>query len=282
MRTLANLGCLLLVLHTHLVRAGESSPASETASTSEGAPPGAVLMVLSAASRQTLADGSERETGTFLNELYDPYRALVAAGYHVAFATPRGQPPAVDPESLADKYWSSGADRAAARELVASLSPLTLSDVRADPDAYQGIVVPGGQGVMVDLLDDPDLHVLLEAFGSSGRPVGLVCHAPVLLARGRHTAFAGRQVTSVTSIEEWFIETFVMGRAARVRGIGEALDGAGLHHDAGFPGRPHAVRDCNLVTSQNPYSGGPFAGHLIAALADWRRGRRCAPLRADG
>ncbi|MFP2930870.1 type 1 glutamine amidotransferase domain-containing protein [Pyxidicoccus sp. 3LG] len=252
--------------------------------------PGAVLMVLSAASEQTLADGSTRKTGVFLNEFYEPYRALVDAGYEVAIATPAGRPPVFDPESLEPSYWKKHPEALAeAQALVAThpglRAPLQLSEVRARSDAFQAILVPGGQGVMVDLLHDADLHGLLMDFGATDRPVGLVCHAPALLSRlpREQSPFLGRRVTSVSGFEEWYIETFVMGERAQVREIGEQLDGAGYLHETAFPGRSRAVRDCNLVTSQNPFSGEDFNTLFLAALTDWRKAGRCAgtPQRAS-
>jgi|GEM_PF-301121 len=244
--------------------------------------PGAVLMVLSAASEQKLADGSTRATGVFLNEFYEPYRALVDAGYEVVLATPGGRRPAFDPEGLKPSYWKERPDALAeAQALVAGLpqlqAPLPLAEVRTRAATFQALLIPGGQGVMVDLLDDAELHGLLVDFGASARPVGLVCHAPALLARlpAKQSPFSGRRVTSVSGFEEWYIETFVMGARAQVRGIGDQLDEAGYEHETAFPGRSRAVRDCNLVTSQNPFSGADFNALFLAALTDWRNEGRC-------
>lgn len=249
----------------------------------EPRPVGAVLMVLPAAETQTLADDSPRKTGFFLNEFYEPYVALVDAGYVVTIATLSGQRPAVDPESLEEKYWKARDEREHALRMVEShpelLAPLPLENLVARAADFQALVVPGGQAVMVDLLDNPVLHGLLREFGASHRPVGLICHAPAILTRmvGEPNPFAGRRVTSVSRIEEWYIETFVMHAKAQVRGIASRLDEAGLRHEAAFPGKPKAVRDCNLVTSQNPYSSAVFNTLFLAALDDWRRGGRCLP-----
>lgn len=245
-------------------------------------PPGTVLFVLTAAEVQTLANGKTRSTGYFLNEFYDAYAAVTGAGYQVMIATPDGRPAVVDPESFEEDYWRDHPEALArARALVGELPelrrPLTLDEARRRVDELQGLVVPGGQGVMIDLLDNPALHELVLALGRTDRPVGLVCHAPAVLARlpAQGNPFAGRLVTSVSGMEEWYIETFVMRGKAIERQIGDQLADRGYRYDSGRPGKPHAVRDCNLVTSQNPFSGPPFARELLAALDDWRRGGRC-------
>lgn len=70
----------------------------------EPRPAGAFLFVLSAAPTQTLADGSTRETGYFLNEFYEPYQALAGSDIAIAIATPGGRPPAIHPESLLEPF----------------------------------------------------------------------------------------------------------------------------------------------------------------------------------
>lgn len=242
--------------------------------------PGKVLFVLSAAKEQILQNGKRRPTGNFLGELYEPYLALKRAGYEIVAATPQGRTPSLDPESLDAKYWADQPrHREAARDVFASpllARPMRLDQALASHAEFQGLLVPGGQGLMVDLLDDANVHALLERFAASDRPLGMICHAPALLTRlrGSH-GLRGRQVTSVSGFEEFYIETFVMGGDARVRNIGDQLEARGYAHTTGFPGRSHAVRDCNVVTSQNPFSGGEFTRLYLDALRDFRRGARC-------
>jgi len=279
------LGSLLTLILTGCTAASTYQVEFPPPDNAKAHPPGKVLVVLSAAPTQTLADSSQRETGYFLNEFYEPYHALLDAGYDVVIATPGGRPPALDPESLKEKYWDDPPhDLAQARTFVEThpdmSSPLSLEDVATRPNDFQALIVPGGQGVMVDLLDDQHLHALLRAFEHDHRPVGLICHAPAILARmqnGTSNTFSDRRVTSVSGIEEWYIETFVMGADAQVRDIGGLLDDAGFRHDAAFPGSSHALRDCNLVTSQNPFSGDDFNALFLQALIDWRQGGRCVP-----
>ena len=251
------------------------SPPVETAAA------GKVLMLASAARTQTLASGSKRQTGTFLGELYEPYRALQAAGYRVTLATVAGGRVAIDPESLKEKYWDTAEHLAAAQRFVATSgelrAPLALDRALSGADDYQGLVIPGGQGVMVDLLESAEAQALLARFAAHDRPIGLVCHAPALLTRVKPAGrLARRVVTSVSGLEELFIETFVMGEEASERGIGDRLEQHGYQHSVAFPGSSFAVRDCNLVTSQNPFSTGDFSRLYLRALEDFRRGARCA------
>jgi putative intracellular protease/amidase len=243
-------------------------------------PQGKVLFVVSAAREQVLTNGSRRRTGTFLGEFYEPYVEVTEQGYEVVIATVAAAPPAIDPESLDDDYWNVEAERNEALRFVersrAWREPVSLVEARTRASDFDGLIVPGGQGVMVDLLDNAELLGLLRHFAEREKPVGLVCHAPALLTRlAPPHAFEGRAVTSVSGFEEFYIETFVMGADAKVRAIGDRLEAAGYEHDAAFPGRENALRDCNLVTSQNPFSTTAFSALYLEAMRDYRRGARC-------
>lgn len=234
---------------------------------------GTVVFVLTTAGEQHLANGKTRQTGFFLGEFFDAYQAVTEAGYDAVLATPDGRPPIVDPESLKADYWQAHPDRRdAAIQFVEHdprmLTPMPLANARARARDFDGVVVPGGQGVMIDLIDDADLQALVTMHGASGRAVGLICHAPALLSRlsADDNPFAGRIVTSVSGAEELYIETFVMHGRAQQRRIARQLGKNGLRHRARFPGKAFAVRDGNLVTSQNPFSGDAFGQHYVAAL----------------
>lgn len=235
---------------------------------------GPVLFVLSSAREQTLANGRTRATGLFLGEFFEAYRAVTERGFEVVFATAEGRSPAIDPESLKPAYWKAHPEWQTLAQRFTETNeafqrPVELAAALADESRFIGLVVPGGQGVMVDLLDDQVLHELLLRFGRSGRPVGLICHAPALLTRlGKGGPFRGRAVTSVSGLEEFFIETFIMGGQARERSIARQLEQTGLAHSTAFPGASHAVRDGSLVTSQNPASGAAFSAHYLAALEE--------------
>src|SRR5690606_34774417 len=181
----------------------------------------------------------------------------------ITIATPEGKAPAIDPEGLNDDYWQDASAREQAVAFVKNdpgiKAPLSLEQALLQADEWDGVVVPGGQGVMVDLYQDERLRELLVRLGRMQKPVGLICHAPALLAElpSEHP-FVGRKVTAVSPFEEFYIETFVMGGKAQRRRIGRSLRKAGFDYDSALPKANHAVRDENLVTSQNPFSGDAF------------------------
>lgn len=239
-----------------------------------------VLIVMSSADT-LLLDGSHRHpTGVFVNELYHPAIALDHAGFVLEFVTPDGKQATLDPESLKEKYWNSKEEKEEAIRFLNShpsfQKPLPLDLVVKENQSYIGLLIPGGQGLMTDLLYDKNLPLLLSSFQNHGKTIGLICHAPALLTTlpsgplGEGFLFQGYRVNSVTKIEEWFIETFVMKGSPKVRKISDLLKERGMIYESSFfPASGYATRDRNLVTSQNPFSGKEFTKLYLDAISDY-------------
>ncbi|TGM87830.1 type 1 glutamine amidotransferase domain-containing protein [Leptospira bouyouniensis] len=239
------------------------------------------ILVVMSASDTILLDGVRKHpTGVFLNELYFPVKMLHEKGFEIVFATPFGKKTTIDPESTKEKYWKSNAEKEEAIQLLSSFptykKPITLEKAIGDNHTFLGILVPGGQGLMTDLLYDGKIPQLLKIFHEKQKPIGLVCHAPALLTtlhlegENEHFIFKGYKVNSVTKIEEWFIETFVMKGTPKVRNISGSLKDLGMDYKSSFlPGRSYAIRDRNLITSQNPFSGIEFSELFWEAIQDY-------------
>jgi putative intracellular protease/amidase len=226
-----------------------------------------ILFVVTGARHWTLADGSEHPTGYWAEELVAPYKTFTEAGYEVEFATPGGVTPVVDKASLAPDVngGQEQADAIAATiEGIAGLSsPLKLEDVRlAD---YTSVFYPGGHGPMEDLAVNADSARLLVETLRSGRPLGIVCHAPAaLLATEADGAspFAGYRLTGFTNAEEQ-----QAGLAEKAKWLlQDRLVTLGAEFDEGEPWQPHTVVDRNLYTGQNPASSAPLSRQILEAL----------------
>jgi hypothetical protein len=126
-----------------------------------------VLFVMSAEDTLLLNKGKkERQTGVFLNEFYLAYKAIINEGYTVDFATPNGVKATIDLESLGEDYWEEKPElKNEALEFwntdAKFSKPMTLEMSISNYDDYIGIVIPGGQGLMVDLIADTNIPVPL-------------------------------------------------------------------------------------------------------------------------
>jgi putative intracellular protease/amidase len=226
-----------------------------------------ILFVVTGARHWTLADGTEHPTGFWAEELVAPYRTFTEAGYEVEFATPGGVAAVVDQASLAADVngGQEHADEiAGVLEGLAGLkSPLRLEDVALGD--YAAVFYPGGHGPMEDLAVNPDSARLLVETLESGRPLGIVCHAPAaLLATESDGAspFAGYRLTAFTNAEEQ-----QAGLAEKAKWLlQDRLVELGVEFEAGEPWQPYTVVDRNLYTGQNPASSEPLSREILAAL----------------
>ncbi|PRD51962.1 type 1 glutamine amidotransferase domain-containing protein [Sphingobacterium gobiense] len=234
-----------------------------------------VLFVMSGANELKLKDNKTYSTGVFLSEFYLAYKDITLLGYEVDFATPNGIKPSIDAESRNKKYWGKRSHLIAeAEDFVRNnenfSKPHTLEKVLENIDRYSGMIVPGGQGLMTDLIHDKIIPQLLIGFSNRNTVIGLICHAPALILTipEETNPFVGYRVNSVTGLEEFFIETFVMKGKPMNRKIAKQLKKSGLIHKKGRPAGNFAIRDRELITSQNPYSNQAFIKLYIEALKE--------------
>ncbi|MEU0163716.1 type 1 glutamine amidotransferase domain-containing protein [Streptomyces sp. NPDC006261] len=227
-----------------------------------------ILFVVTGADHWTLADGTAHPTGFWAEEAVAPYQVFTGAGHEVVVATPGGVVPTVDRGSLAPEVngGQKGADKVAAGlEAFEELRrPVALEDV--DLDAYDAVFYPGGHGPMEDLAVDPVSGRLLTEALASGKPLGVVCHAPAALLAatapdGTHV-FAGYRLTGFTNAEET-----QAGLAQKAKWLlQDRLVELGADFQEGEPWAPFVIVDRNLVTGQNPASSTPLAEELLKRI----------------
>ncbi|WP_405483730.1 type 1 glutamine amidotransferase domain-containing protein [Streptomyces sp. NBC_00009] len=228
-----------------------------------------ILFVVTGATHWTLADGTLHPTGFWAEEAVAPYEAFKAAGHDIVVATPGGVVPTVDKGSLAPEFngGQAGADQVAAA--LASFGelqhPVKLEEVNLDD--YAAVFYPGGHGPMEDLSADADSGRLLTLALETGKPLGIVCHAPAAMLAAIKSdgtnAFAGYRVTGFTNTEET-----QAGFADKAKWLlQDRLLNAGVDFQEGEPWAPKTVVDRNLVTGQNPSSAAPLAAELLKKLA---------------
>ena len=255
---------------------------------------GKVLVMGSNATRIKIQGGGTGPTGQYLNETVVPMLALVGAGYDVLLATPSGAKPYIDPASDAVQHF--GGDEAAyqrgkdffANDPSTNTGRTLRSVIEEGLDKYAGVFAPGGQGPVVDLMQDPDAGEILRHFHAAGKPTALLCHGPIVsisamprasefraalilsdrvkaaeLAKGWQ--YAGYRMTVYSASEEKPIEETIL-HGKLYFNMPETLDLAGAKTTVGPDFEPHVVVDRELITGQNPRSDHPIAAKLIEAL----------------
>src|SRR6266480_7085543 len=77
--------------------------------------------------------------------------------------------------------------------------PVDRTIDQANPDDYDGLVLPGGVANPDHLRADPRAVAFVKAFFDAGKPVGAICHGPWMLVEA--DVVRGRRITSYSSIK---------------------------------------------------------------------------------
>ena len=122
---------------------------------------------------------------------------------------------------------------------------------RANPDDYEGLVLPGGVINPDKLRMDPEAVGFVRRFVSSGKPIAAICHGPWTLINAG--GVRGRKVTSWPSLQA-------------------DLENAGAHWVD-----QQVVVDQGLITSRKPDDLPAFNRKMVEEFAEGRPERRAAP-----
>ena len=164
-------------------------------------------------------------------ELTDPWEAVKQAG---------GEPELISPEEGRIEGTNHG-------------DPGDKFDVdttvkEADPDDYDGLVLPGGVKNPDTLRQDEDAVKFVKAFFEAGKPVAAICHGPWMLVEA--DVSRGRTLTSYPSLK------------TDIRNAG----GTWVDEEV--------VVDNGLVTSRNPDDLPAFCQKLVEEIAEGKHGQQ--------
>lgn len=223
-----------------------------------------ILVVLT--SHDQLGDTGAK-TGFWLEELAAPYYAFIDAGFELTLASPKGGQPPLDPKSNEPDFQTEDTHRfeADAAANAALNSTVKLSEVKADD--FDAIFYPGGHGPMWDLVDDAQSIQLIEDFFGAQKPVGAVCHGPIVLVNAKDAEGAyivnDRKVTGFSNTEEDAVAlTKIVPQL-----LEDTLIARGGIYSKGEDWVSYVQKDGHLITGQNPNSSVAVAQQMIEALS---------------
>ncbi|MEM8860988.1 MAG: type 1 glutamine amidotransferase domain-containing protein [Chloroflexota bacterium] len=231
--------------------------------------------VLMLASNPAVSDTTGWPIGFWWAELTHPYWEFVENGYEVTIASPEGG--ALQGDSWSDprdesKYsasdllslgFISSPDHAALVENTTKLSDVNLDD-------YDAVFLVGGQAPMKTFYTDARVHEFVAQAYEAGKVTAVVCHATNVLLKttlsNGDLLVKGKTWTGFANAEEEFADAFV-GKKIQPFWIEEEarkIDESNFIVNGAF--KAHAVRDGNLITGQQQYSGAAAARLVIEAL----------------
>jgi putative intracellular protease/amidase len=220
--------------------------------------------------------------GFWWSELSHPWLAFEEAGYEVEVFSPQGgrcEADAMSDPSDASGYSSTDIvsqgfiHTPALRALVDATKPVVEIEVAR----FDAIVVAGGQAPMFTFEGATALHQKFVDFHVAGKVAAALCHGVAILRYARlpdgSLLAKGRTVTGFANVEEDFADNAVWSYGLLSRDkhvmpwrIEDELRALGANFVQAGMWRAFAVRDGNLVTGQQNFSGAATARLVIETL----------------
>jgi putative intracellular protease/amidase len=220
--------------------------------------------------------------GFWWSELSHSYYVVDDAGYEVDIFSPEGgkceadamsDPRDVSGYSSSDLISMGFLSTPRLAALVANTKK--VSDI--DVDKFDAILVAGGQAPMFTFETAHELHKKFVNFYEIGKIACVLCHGVALLryaklSTGEFLA-KGKTVTGFANVEEDFADNAVWDLKLLARDqhimpwrIEDEMKRIGANYVQAGLWRSFAVRDGNLITGQQNFSGAETAELLVQAL----------------
>ncbi|MBS1826662.1 MAG: type 1 glutamine amidotransferase domain-containing protein [Acidobacteria bacterium] len=220
--------------------------------------------------------------GFWWSELTHPFHEFREAGYEVTLFSPNGGP--CVPDAMSDPRDPSGYSANDILTLgflstpkLAALVENTTPIANLDHDKFHAIVVAGGQAPMFTFEHATSLHQTFARFYETGKIAAALCHGVAILRYARTSIgdliAKGKTITGFANAEEDYADHAVwnMGLLPRDKHvmpwrIEDEMKLAGANFIQAGAWRPFAIRDGNLITGQQNFSGAATARAIIQSL----------------
>ncbi|GAB3740227.1 type 1 glutamine amidotransferase domain-containing protein [Spirosoma horti] len=222
--------------------------------------------------------------GFWWSELAHPYFEFSEKGYQVEIFSPNGGK--CEGDAMSDPSDPSGYSSSDLisqgfihtehlRALVDNTRPVPDLNV----DDFDALVVAGGQAPMFTFDMATELQNKFVAFYEAGKVTSALCHGTAILryaklSNGEYLA-KGKTVTGFANVEEDFADNAVWESGSLPRDkhvmpwrIEDELKKLGANYVQAGLWRGFAIRDGNLITGQQNFSGAETARVIIAALGE--------------
>jgi putative intracellular protease/amidase len=220
--------------------------------------------------------------GFWWAELSHPYFHFTEVGYGVEMFSPDGGRCEADAMSDPEDASQWQAEDVISRgykhdpEFVKKVNNTRTVD-SIDLDRFDAILVAGGQGPMFTFERAENLHRKFVDFFEAGKVTCAMCHGTAILRYARlsngEPLIAGRTVTGFANVEEDFADQAVWDSGALSRDkhvmpwrIEDELKSLGANYIQAGLWKGFAIRDGNLVTGQQNFSGTETAQLMIQTL----------------
>jgi putative intracellular protease/amidase len=222
--------------------------------------------------------------GFWWSELTHPYYMFTEKGYEIGVFSPEGGK--CEADAMSDPRDSSGYSSSdlitmgfVSTPKLASLVNDTKSVSEIDLDKFDAIVVAGGQAPMFTYNKAITLQKKFVEFYEAEKIVGVLCHGVALLryARLRDGSLLakGKTITGFANGEEDYADNAVWSMNLLSRDkhimpwrIEDEMKKLGANYIQAGTWRGFAIRDGNLITGQQNFSGSETAEAVVRALGE--------------
>jgi putative intracellular protease/amidase len=222
--------------------------------------------------------------GFWWSELSHPYFAFTEKGFEVEIYSPKGGK--CEADSFSDPRDPSGysssdlismgfVNTPKLMDLVEKTKPVSELNV----SHFDAIVVAGGQAPMISYDKETTLHKKFVEFYESGKIACALCHGTAVLryaklSNGEYLV-KGKTVTGFANVEEdasdnavWSMGALPKDKHLQPWRIEDELKKLGANYIQSGLWKGFAVRDGNLVTGQQNFSGLETAQLVVEALGE--------------
>jgi putative intracellular protease/amidase len=244
--------------------------------------PGRPKRVAIVVSNPAVSSTTGRPVGFWWSELTHPWWVFREHGYEVEVFSPSGGK--CEADAMSDPRDPSGYSATDIVSLgflstpsLAALVEDTRKVEEASLDRFDALVVTGGQAPMFTFGDAHGLHAKFTEFFQAGKVVAALCHGVAVLryvkAADGTPLVQGRTVTGFANVEEDYADEAVWQYGMLPKGqhimpwrIEDEMRALGANYVQAGLWRSFAVRDGNLVTGQQNFSGMQTAAEVVKAL----------------
>jgi putative intracellular protease/amidase len=222
--------------------------------------------------------------GFWWSELAHPYLRFHEKGYEIEVFSPNGGK--CEPDAMSDPRDPSGYSAGdlismgfIATPKLAGLTESTRKAADIDVSSFDAIVVAGGQGPMFTYEHATGLQKKFVEFYEAGKVACALCHGVAILRYATSSSgealVKGKTVTGFANVEEDFADQAVWSMKLLPRGthimpwrIEDEMKRLGANYVQGGMWRGFAVRDGNLITGQQNFSGTETAEMVVRAIGE--------------
>jgi len=235
-------------------------------------------------SNPTVSTTTGWPVGFWWSELTHPYYVFTEKGYEVEIFSPAGGK--CEADAMSDPRDSSGYSETdlismgfIASSKLAQLINDTAPVTAIDASKFDAVVVAGGQAPMFTFGKADSLQKKFIEFYEKGKIAAALCHGVAILRYARlsngELLAKGKTVTGFANVEEDFADNAVWSMNLLSRDkhvmpwrIEDELKKLGANYIQAGLWRGFALRDGNLVTGQQNFSGAETAAVIVDALGE--------------